>query len=207
MISNAEARLSPFDLPERIGAYFERPYEGTKPPKEILQWRGYPPTMVLMGPNGTGKTRLAAAFFRRVTTPEKKKHFHYRDRPHPLWWQTDQFVAAIREEFQEPIRSVMRHAEDTSFLVLDDLGGEREKVTDFYVEQVAGLLTYRWDRRKYTIVTCNWTVAEWRRFSPRLASRFLGREGLHLVMKGRDRRQELLPTMSSHEPEQEVLQV
>jgi len=189
MRSAAERRANPWQLPERIAGYFNEPWRGPTPPEEIARWNGSGATrtLVLHGPYGTGKTRLAARLFMRHC--QLGAPFHYRTKPYPLWWNASDLVQAARDEFDDQVRSVVRQAQATSWLVLDDFGGERSTLTDFEAETLALVLNSRWEHLRATVFTTNWTLSDWQEFSPRIASRLFGNEGAYFELSGQDMRQ------------------
>ena len=143
-------------------------------PTELIGWKGEPWAVVLQGPNGVGKSWLAA----RLAV-----HAARSERLLMLWVSAADIVMGLR-------RAVAGNAEpplplwiEAELLVIDDIASARE--TEHVVESLRYLIEARYDHCRPTIVTTDRPLSEV--FEPRLASRL--REGIVLVLSGPDHRE------------------
>jgi DNA replication protein DnaC len=141
----------------------------------LRDWIGQSPipSLMLIGPTGTGKTHAAAAIVR--LGHEAKKPV--------LFKSASDFYAAARNGFNQPNTStedVMRLYGQCHMLVLDDLASG--SLSDYERRCTQELLDMRLNHLRPTIVTTNWTLEQIKdRMDERIASRLSVFEVLALV--------------------------
>lgn len=112
--------------------------------------------LVLAGPTGNGKSRLAAAAtIHRALHPE--------DGPNGRWWNVPEMIDAMKAGFHHDgaegrhgvptYEQVMDWLYEAPFIVLDDLGAETGTV--WTTGQLYKVLNRRTERRLQTIITTN----------------------------------------------------
>ncbi|MFI2577721.1 hypothetical protein ACH5AJ_36610 [Streptomyces rochei] len=104
-------------------------------------WECGPRTLVLAGPTRTGKTTAAYAIGNDV---------HGQERWVMVWTAAD-LSAALKPDSAEPL--AYDYATTCDLLVLDDLG--RERVTDWWLEQLQRIVDHRCAHERRLIVTTN----------------------------------------------------
>jgi hypothetical protein len=140
-----------------------------------------PPTLLLSGPTGTGKTHAAIGATGRLL-----------DRGHSVYFTTaTELLQTLRETFEpgekRSLEDVIKVPLRTGVLVLDDLGAEKQ--TEFAHEQLFRIVNSRYSGGRITIVTTNLTRQQAPR--DRLWSRLFGdRFATIIATAGRDRRRE-----------------
>jgi DNA replication protein DnaC len=103
--------------------------------------------LLLVGPQGVGKTHLAIAVLRQlIARGHQGVFFDYQN-----------LLERIRSGFDERMGSANRetyqNALDAEILLLDDLGAHR--VTDWVEDTITSLITHRCNYRKPVIITTN----------------------------------------------------
>lgn len=112
------------------------------PDGKITRWWDHGPrALVLAGPARTGKTTAAYAIANDV---------HNRDTWVTVWTAAD-LSAALKPDSTEPF--AYDYATTCPLLVLDDLG--RERVTDWWLEQLQRIVDARCAHQRRLIVTTN----------------------------------------------------
>lgn len=135
-----------------------------------------PPSTLITGPVGCGKTHIATALL--VTWQEAGQRGLWRD-VGDLLRQVKATFGMEPGEFLDPLERLRT----CDFLVLDDLGAEQP--TDWNESAIGQLIRYRHGHSRKTIVTTNLAAAD---LEPRVASRISA--GLVIRLAGRDRRRE-----------------
>ena len=135
-----------------------------------------PPSLVIMGPVGTGKTWTAAALARSVLVEDTV----------PVTFLTAQQLIDAVKPAQGGLDVDMQQFEITPLLVLDDLGNER--LTEWAADQLHRLAHARSHNGRPMIITTNFSGAEIKaRYSMRIVERLFG--GARLVtIAGNSRR-------------------
>ncbi len=105
------------------------------------------PGMLLIGDPGTGKTHLAVAALRGLL--ERGFEGQFFDYQNLL----DRIRAGYDETSGSSDREAYRAALDVPILLLDDLGAHR--VTDWVMDTVTSIITYRCNQKKALIATTN----------------------------------------------------
>ena len=121
---------------------FVRMYPAMSDPKGILLW----------GPNGVGKTHLAAAAIHSILAKRFGVDIRYVN------YQA--LLRTIKASYDQPFGSTERNAEydaieQADVLLLDDLGSNR--VTDWVEDTITELIAQRYDNCRTTIVTTNYS--------------------------------------------------
>lgn len=143
------------------------------------------PPVFISGPVGTGKTHLAVAYLAREIQKrgEDSKVFI---RSVNLF---NKLRDSFRSNFNPPASQIIEWFSGYRFLVIDDLGTERD--TPLVQEALYDIIDHRAGHRLPTVITSNFTldrVAEhYGEFGERLASRIAGM-GETLTLLGKDRR-------------------
>ncbi len=143
------------------------------------------PPVFISGPVGTGKTHLAVAYLvREIRRWGENSRIFIRS--------VDLFNKlrdSFRHNFGPPASEIIESYSQYRFLVIDDLGTERD--TPLVQEALYDIIDHRAGHRLPTIITSNFTldrVAEhYGEFGERLASRIAGM-GETLTLLGKDRR-------------------
>ncbi|MGX4657077.1 ATP-binding protein [Micromonospora sp. SCSIO 07396] len=104
-------------------------------------WDAGPRTLVLAGPTRTGKTTAAYAIGNDV---------HGREQWVMVWTAAD-LSAALKPDSAEPL--AYDYATTCGLLILDDLG--RERVTDWWLEQLQRIVDHRCAHERRMVVTTN----------------------------------------------------
>lgn len=105
------------------------------------------PGLLLIGEPGTGKTHLAVAALRRIiANGHEGVFFDYQN-------LLDRIRAGYDEASHSSDKEAYRAALDAEVLLLDDLGAHR--VTDWVLDTVTSIITYRCNYRKALIATTN----------------------------------------------------
>ncbi|WP_330438801.1 ATP-binding protein [Micromonospora sp. NBC_00821] len=104
-------------------------------------WDNGPRTLVLAGPTRTGKTTAAYAIANAV---------HHQEQWVMVWTAAD-LSAALKPDSSEPL--AYDYATTCALLVIDDLG--RERVTDWWLEQLQRIVDHRCSHERRLIVTTN----------------------------------------------------
>jgi DNA replication protein DnaC len=143
------------------------------------------PPVFISGPVGTGKTHLAVAYLVREIQ-KWGEHSRVFIRSVDLF---NRLRESFRHNFSTPASEIIESFSRYRFLVIDDLGAERD--TPLVQEALYDLIDQRAGHRLPTVITSNLTlnrVAEhYGEFGERLASRIAGL-GETLTLLGKDRR-------------------
>ena len=134
----------------RPSRYARASYDALRPDqnpggKVSRWWASGPRTLVLAGPTRTGKTTSAYAIGNDV---------HAQGQWVMVWTAAD-LSAALKPDSAEPL--AYDYATTCPLLVIDDLG--RERVTDWWLEQLQRIVDHRCSHERRLIVTTN-TAAE-----------------------------------------------
>lgn len=108
-------------------------------------WAQGPRTLVVAGPTRTGKTTAAYAIANDAHAQEQWV----------MVWTAADLSAALKPDSAEPL--AYDYATSCPLLVIDDLG--RERVTDWWLEQLQRIVDHRCAHERRLIVTTN-TAAE-----------------------------------------------
>lgn len=134
--------------------------------------------MLVLGPTGTGKTRLAAAAVRLWLLCGRRAELVLAGQLMRRIWST------YRNDSRESEASVLDHYSTLPLLVIDDLGREG-RVTDAVRRVVHELLSVRTDNFRPTVVTTNLTSADVENvYGPAVLSRLQSLS--HVVLAGDD---------------------
>lgn len=104
-------------------------------------WASGPRSLVLAGPTRTGKTTAAYAIANDV----------HRQQQWVMVWTAADLSAALKPDSAEPM--AYEYAITCPLLVIDDLG--RERVTDWWLEQLQRIVDHRCAHERRLIVTTN----------------------------------------------------
>lgn len=153
--------------------------------KYIQNSVGIDPGILIAGPQGVGKTYLAAAIVSYLAGPAVGDDDAW---PSIVWHNIPELLLAIQATMGRPQNEarieIYRPAKEADWLVLDDLGAE--KASDWSWSTIYVLLNSRLESGRRSIVTTNLPLSEIDRGSGRIASRLKAFARLALV--GRDRR-------------------
>lgn len=134
----------------------------------------------LVGPNGVGKSHLAAAIM--------AKHFIDYDSTDQSWQNVPSLLGNIRRSFRDNSAldegEIIQRLSNCRILVLDDLGAEKE--TEYSIQTLYTIINNRYENNRATIVTTNSELSSIEKTSPRIASRLSSYD--RVLLKGRDRR-------------------
>jgi DNA replication protein DnaC len=106
--------------------------------------------LYLYGPIGTGKTHLASAITRKLFQKNCKYNIKFYSCPY--------FLDTIRKSYGNEYNNrdeddVLYEAENSSLLILDDIGSER--ATDWAIETLFKIINFRYEHCSVTIFTSN----------------------------------------------------
>jgi DNA replication protein DnaC len=109
--------------------------------------------LMFLGPSGLGKTHLAVAILKRVIA---------RCAARAVFTPVGALLRRIRDTYNPTVRStewqVIAPAIDAELLVLDDLG--RERPTDWVEETLTLIIDTRYNHRRPTIITTNYSLLD-----------------------------------------------
>lgn len=133
-------------LRRRPSRYAAASYELLRPEQnpggKISRWWDHGPrALVLAGPARTGKTTAAYAIANAVHSAGEWV----------MVWTAADLSAALKPDSDEPL--AYAYATTCPLLVLDDLG--RERVTDWWLEQLQRIVDHRCSHQLRLVVTCN----------------------------------------------------
>ena len=143
------------------------------------------PPVFISGPVGTGKTHLAVAYLvQEIQKWDENSRIFIRS--------VDLFNKlrdSFRNNFSTPASEIAESFSRYRFLVIDDLGTERD--TPLVQEALYNIIDHRAGHRLPTVITSNFTLdrvaVHYGEFGERLASRIAGM-GEILTLLGKDRR-------------------
>ena len=145
------------------------------------EWTGTPHGLVITGPPGTGKTRLAVAILASLVTKATfaVEFYHARALMRRLW-------SVYRDDAKEREEDVLRDLCECPVLVIDDLGHEG-RVSEAAIGALHEILSDRIGEFRTTIITTNCTEAQLAKvYDEAIASRLAAWD--MLVLTGDDRR-------------------
>lgn len=141
----------------------------------LLEGRGY--SVLLVGPPGTGKTRLLATVLHELDSRWPYGRYVYWTMPELAERRRD----AVAGDWLDPIEACI----EAHITILDDLGAE--KTTDYGREGLYRILDERRRAGRITLAATNLTVQELPRvYGDRIVSRFLGPHGTIALVSGQD---------------------
>lgn len=182
------------DAGERCDRLFPRRYAGaTEVRPEIANWVGKfntdpdnSPSLLILGPTGTGKTYQAYAALRQAAThPRPTRGVGYR----AIAWEAATYadiLASMRPNPRNDSETELKRLRDVPLLVVDDLGVAKQSE---WVEDVTyRLINGRYEDMRPSIFTSNLAVDQLREaLGDRIASR-LAETCTRVVLAGADRR-------------------
>lgn len=124
-----------------------------------------PRWLVLLGHSGTGKTMCARRLWKWIVKHKPFNPIHTEYVPYFVHWPT-----FVKEQLREQEYGAYRDMARWPFLVLDDIGAERD-ATGFSTEHLTSLLNHR--EFRWTIITSNLLLKEWDSVDARIADRLL----------------------------------
>lgn len=142
---------------------------------------GWGESVFITGPNGVGKTHLAAALSKWWAAAGLFQAGKWIPCPYMLMELRSTFNNRAGQQTEMDIVTAYGQA---PYLVLDDVGAE--KVTDWTLSSLYVVLNTRIDRCLPTVVTSNLDLKDLDQLEPRIASRLAG--FYPLTLTGRDRR-------------------
>jgi DNA replication protein DnaC len=187
------------NLPAEYGAMTVESWRGDFP-RELREWSGEPPFVLITGRPGNGKTHLAVSALREAAAgwlaeePSERGTYRPLDAPAPVDLLPRLFVLPL---VLDRMRDLIENGGDEALArklrlarlaVIDDWGAERR--TDWTADVVLRIVVERYTAQRPTIFTTNQSPDEIFRSEPRLASRLLS--GLVIQCEGPDRRLEAL---------------
>lgn len=147
-------------------------FSWTKDPKHIFYF---------CGNVGTGKTYLAAAWYWSLR--EKRKHIR-------IFTESSLFSHLLHVQNElgwEPLKELERLC-DVDYFILDDMGSA--KPSEWKAEMLLGLVNYRYQSNKPTLITSNLTSDQIKEnYHERFFSRLYSNKNLIIELNGEDRRQ------------------
>jgi DNA replication protein DnaC len=149
--------------------------------QQFLTDRTTCPSLLLLGPVGTGKTHESIGALRGCVLGSAKNRrpltWHYTSHP--------KLNAELRPSPDDSHLAVYDLCEQVDLLVLDDLGAG--KATDWTADTLYRLVDTRWAYQRPVIATTNLTAPDLREaVGARVASRLAS--GVQVALKGDDRR-------------------
>lgn len=139
----------------------------------LREWAGVPSFVLVLGPQGVGKSHLGVAVYREWYG---RSSWWMRFGEMPRWTTADAYVQRLKAEFGTDYEAVEKRMTGAALLVLDDLGQERS--TEWSTDSLARLLMARWMEKRPTLVTSNLDMDGLKKWEPRIASRLFGHDGL-----------------------------
>lgn len=120
--------------------------------KFVQQFKTDPKGIYFFGPQGSGKTYVAAAIANVLLL---------RPRTRVAWFSCQELIIDLTnligtDSYSDFAGEVMRQATQAHLLVLDDLGAERD--SEFSANMIATILRRRDDAMKPVIITSNWAI-------------------------------------------------
>lgn len=144
------------------------------------------PSLLILGPTGTGKTYQAYAALRQIATyPRPTRGVGYR----AIGWESSTYadiLASLRPNARNDSEEVLKRLRSLPLLVIDDLGVAKNSE---WVEDVTyRLINGRYEDMRPSIFTSNLAVEQLREaLGDRIASR-LAETCTRIVLSGNDRR-------------------
>lgn len=157
----------------------------------ILNWLKNPQDILFIySAPGIGKTHLCAAI----------THF-FLDKQKPcLYLKEKTFIERLRQQIAEGFSEehYMKYLCENSFIILDDICSTRNNsdtssMTDWQKDMLFTFLDYRVNSRLPTIITSNYSLEQiGKMFHERFVSRLSAARNTILLLKGMDKRKEIL---------------
>ncbi|RMH03900.1 MAG: ATP-binding protein, partial [Aquificota bacterium] len=105
--------------------------------------------LTIVGPPGMGKTHLAVAILKSVYRTKRTRGLFFDTKDLLFRLQS---IAGDGERYEKFMRAVLK----VDLLVLDDLGSER--LSEWRVETLSYIISYRYNYLKSTIITTNYPL-------------------------------------------------